>query len=250
MKTITLTQDSLLRGSLLLINARHPLPQSVAPDRLTPFFGSGVLLERRTALVLENLFTALGCGASLIPVSGYRTLTEQKQIYASSLERHGEEFTRDYVALPDCSEHQTGLAIDLALNREPVDFIRPYFPEDGVCGRFREKMISYGFIQRYPEHKEDITGIAAEPWHFRYVGIPHAAVMKERDLCLEEYIDYLSRYPAEGPHLEIEIQNKSFEIFYQRVNTADGSVSLTLPSSLPFQVSGTNTGGCVVTLWR
>ena len=149
MKTIMLTQDSLLRGSLLLINARHPLPQSVAPDRLTPFFGSGVLLERRTALVLENLFTALGCGASLIPVSGYRTLTEQKQIYASSLERHGEEFTRDYVALPDCSEHQTGLAIDLALNREPVDFIRPYFPEDGVCGRFREKMISYGFIQRY-----------------------------------------------------------------------------------------------------
>ena len=111
-------------------------------------------------------------------------------------------------------------------------------------------MISYGFIQRYPEHKEDITGIAAEPWHFRYVGIPHAAVMKERDLCLEEYIDYLSRFPAKGPHLEIEIQNKSFEIFYQRVNTADGSVSLTLPSSLPFQVSGTNTGGCVVTLWR
>ena len=250
MKTITLTRQALNRGSLLLVNASHPLPESVAPERLTPFFGSGVLLERRTSLVLENLFETLGLGASLIPVSGYRTLNEQKQIYASSLAENGEEFTRKYVALPDCSEHQTGLAIDLALNQEPLDFIRPYFPRDGICGRFREKMISYGFIERYPEGKEDITGIAAEPWHFRYVGLPHAAIMMLRGYCLEEYIDYLSLFPAEGPHLEISVQNKNFEIFYQTLSETDGSVTLELPSSLPFQASGTNAGGCVVTLWR
>ena len=250
MKTITLTRQALNRGSLLLVNASHPLPESVAPERLTPFFGSGVLLERRTSLVLENLFETLGLGTSLIPVSGYRTLNEQKQIYASSLAENGEEFTRKYVALPDCSEHQTGLAIDLALNQEPLDFIRPYFPRDGICGRFREKMISYGFIERYPEGKEDITGIAAEPWHFRYVGLPHAAIMMLRGYCLEEYIDYLSLFPAEGPHLEISVQNKNFEIFYQKLSETDGSVTLELPSSLPFQASGTNAGGCVVTLWR
>lgn len=250
MKTITLTRQALNRGSLLLVNASHPLPESVAPERLTPFFGSGVLLERRTSLVLENLFETLGLGASLIPVSGYRTLNEQKQIYASSLAENGEEFTRKYVALPDCSEHQTGLAIDLALNQEPSDFIRPYFPRDGICGRFREKMISYGFVERYPEGKEDITGIAAEPWHFRYVGLPHAAIMMLRGYCLEEYIDYLSLFPAEGPHLEISVQNKNFEIFYQKLSETDGSVTLELPSSLPFQASGTNAGGCVVTLWR
>ena len=157
---------------------------------------------------------------------------------------------RKYVALPDCSEHQTGLAIDLALNQEPLDFIRPYFPRDGICGRFREKMISYGFVERYPEGKEDITGIAAEPWHFRYVGLPHAAIMMLRGYCLEEYIDYLSLFPAEGPHLEISVQNKNFEIFYQKLSETDGSVTLELPSSLPFQASGTNAGGCVVTLWR
>ena len=250
MKTITLTRQALNRGSLLLVNASHPLPESVAPERLTPFFGSGVLLERRTSLVLENLFETLGLGASLIPVSGYRTLNEQKQIYASSLAENGEEFTRKYVALPDCSEHQTGLAIDLAHNQEPLDFIRPYFPRDGICGRFREKMISYGFVERYPEGKEDITGIAAEPWHFRYVGLPHAAIMMLRGYCLEEYIDYLSLFPAEGPHLEISVQNKNFEIFYQKLSETDGSVTLELPSSLPFQASGTNAGGCVVTLWR
>ena len=250
MKTLTLTRQELNRGSLILVNERYPLPESVAPERLTPFFGSGVLLERRTALVLENLFTALGCGASLISVSGYRTLEEQKQIYASSLAENGEAFTRKYVALPDCSEHQTGLAIDLALNREPVDFIRPCFPDEGICARFREKMISYGYIQRYPEEKENITGIAAEPWHFRYVGLPHAAIMQQHGFCLEEYIDYLHLFPADGRHLEIRIQNKNFEIFYQKTNESDGSVTLSLPSSLPFQVSGTNTGSCVVTLWR
>ena len=111
-------------------------------------------------------------------------------------------------------------------------------------------MISYGFIERYPEGKEDITGIAAEPWHFRYVGLPHAAIMKLHGFCLEEYLDYLSHFPSEGPHLEITIQNKSFEIFYQKAEASDGSVLLSLPSTLPFQVSGTNTDGCVVTLWR
>ena len=250
MKTLTLKREALNQGSLLLVNARHPLPESVAPERLTPFNGTDVLLERRTALVLENLFHALGCGSSFLPVSGYRTLEEQKQIYASSLAEHGEAFTRKYVALPDCSEHQTGLAIDLALNREPVDFIRPWFPRDGICRRFREKMISYGFVERYPEGKEGITGIAAEPWHFRYVGIPHAAIMERHGFCLEEYIDYLSLFPADGRHLEIEIQNKSFEIFCQKLGPAEPSVTLSLPSSLPFQVSGTNTGGFAVTLWR
>lgn len=250
MKTLTLKREALNQGSLLLVNACHPLPESVAPERLTPFNGTGVLLERRAALVLENLFHTLGCGSSLLPVSGYRTLEEQKQIYASSLAEHGEEFTRKYVALPDCSEHQTGLAIDLALNREPVDFIRPWFPRDGICGRFREKMTSYGFVERYPEGKEGTTGIAAEPWHFRYVGIPHAAIMERHGFCLEEYIDYLSLFPADGRHLEIEIQNKSFEIFYQKIGPEEASITLSLPSSLPFQVSGTNTGGFAVTLWR
>ena len=250
MKTLTLKREVLNQGSLLLVNACHPLPESVAPERLTPFNGTGVLLERRAALVLESLFHTLGCSSSLLPVSGYRTLEEQKQIYASSLAEHGEEFTRKYVALPDCSEHQTGLAIDLALNREPVDFIRPWFPRDGICGRFREKMTSYGFVERYPEGKEGITGIAAEPWHFRYVGVPHAAIMERHGFCLEEYIDYLSLFPADGRHLEIEIQNKSFEIFYQKIGPEEASITLSLPSSLPFQVSGTNTGGFAVTLWR
>lgn len=249
MKTITVTFDLLKQGSLLLVNRQHPLPGSLNAERLTPVLGSDVLLERKTALVLENLLAATGCGTDIVPVSGWRSQAEQEEIYSSCSEEHGRAFTERYVARPGCSEHQTGLAIDLALNRAPIDFIRPYFPEDGICGRFRSKMASYGFVERYQAGKEALTGIAAEPWHFRYVGLPHAAIMEREGLCLEEYIDYLSLFPSGGRHLEVRILNKEFEIFYQRVEP-DGSARLEIPESLPFQVSGTNTGGCIVTLWR
>ena len=107
---------------------------------------------------------------------------------------HGETFTRQYVALPGCSEHQTGLAIDLGKAAGYIDFIRPAFPYDGVCGRFRRLAARYGFIERYQRGKEEVTGISAEPWHFRYVGAPHAQLMETNGLCLEEYRDFLRQH--------------------------------------------------------
>lgn len=71
-----------------------------------------------------------------------------------------------------CSEHETGLAIDLALAGEEPDFIRPPFPDRGICRRFRQRCADFGFVLRYPAGKETVTGIAHEPWHFRYVGVP------------------------------------------------------------------------------
>ena len=84
---------------------------------------------------------------------------------------NGEEFTNQFVARPGHSEHQTGLAIDLGLKQPDIDFLRPYFPYKGICQTFRELSTDYGFIERYPAGKEAITGIAHEPWHFRYVGV-------------------------------------------------------------------------------
>ncbi len=110
--------------------------------------------------------------------------------------REGDAFTRQYVALPGCSEHQTGLAIDLGEDVPDLDFIRPSFPDSGACGAFRRAAARYGFLQRYCREKEALTGIAEEPWHFRYVGAPHAQLMEEHGLCLEEYVPFLgSRSP-------------------------------------------------------
>ena len=242
MKAAALNRVQVHQGSLLLVNKNHPLQCTIPPEQIRPLEHSTVSLERKTALVLETLLSTIGSGSSIVPVSGFRTHKEQEEIYASSLRDHGEVFTRNYVALPGCSEHETGLAIDLALNREPVDFIRPYFPEDGICGRFRSKAASYGFIQRYPKGKESLTGIAPEPWHFRYVGLPHASIMNSHGFCLEEYLDYLMQF------LEVRIENKSFEIFYLKAE--DDVTRLTLPGYLPYQVSGDNREGFIFTLWR
>ena len=101
----------------------------------------------------------------------------------------GIDFARKYVALPACSEHETGLAIDLALNAPDIDFICPEFPRTGICRKFRELAPYYGFIERYQKAKEPITGISEEPWHFRYVGTPHSVVIAEKGLSLEEYVE-------------------------------------------------------------
>ena len=92
------------------------------------------------------------------------------------------------MALPGHSEHQTGLAIDLGLRGPEIDFIRPDFPYEGVCQRFRERAADFGFVERYPAGKEAVIGIAHEPWHFRYVGPSHAREMVHRGLVLEEYL--------------------------------------------------------------
>lgn len=84
------------------------------------------------------------------------------------------------MAFPDHSEHQTGLAIDLAEDRPDIDFIRPQFPYEGICRKFRERAAEFGFVERYKSEKQKITGIGAEPWHFRYVGRPMQRLWKRQ----------------------------------------------------------------------
>ena len=138
--------------------------------------------------MLDQLLAAVDGAGTIIPVSGYRPQTEQQAIWDDTLAEHGSAFTETYVARPGCSEHQTGLAIDLGEDVPDLDFIRPSFPDSGACGAFRRAAARYGFLQRYCREKEALTGIAAEPWHFRYVGRPHARIMTDRGLVLEEYL--------------------------------------------------------------
>ena len=175
--------------NLILVNRQHRIYGE--PDDLVSVSSAypGIKLRREAWQALRNLLRAAGCADRIVPVSGYRSQKEQEDIYESSLTENGMDFTKKYVALPGCSEHQTGLAIDLALKQAHIDFIRPDFPYDGICGVFRELAPAYGFVERYPAGKEGITGIAHEPWHFRYVGCPHAGIMTERNLTLEEYLE-------------------------------------------------------------
>ena len=85
-----------------------------------------------------------------------------------------------------CSEHPTGLAVDI-LSEKYQEANEGY--ADTAEGRWlRENAHTYGFILRYPEKKEQITGVIYEPWHYRYVGAEAAAEIYEKGLCLEEYV--------------------------------------------------------------
>lgn len=231
-------------GLLILVNAEHPIQHMERPVLAPAVPGSDILLDTRAAAMLSGLISRLGAAGEIVPVSGWRSEEEQQEIWDGSMRENGAEFTRKYVALPGCSEHQTGLAIDLALRADSIDFIRPEFPYDGICGRFRALAADYGFVERYQSGKEDLTGIAAEPWHFRYVGRPHARTMCDMGLCLEEYVEYLRSYPY--PERLLEVRG---EIYEAEVGFAGARDALGLPDA-PYQVSGNNVDGYIYTLWR
>ena len=231
-------------GLLILVNAEHPIQYMERPVLAPAAPGSDILLDTRAAAMLSGLISRIGAAGEIVPVSGWRSEAEQREIWDGSMRESGEEFTRKYVALPGCSEHQTGLAIDLALRADNIDFIRPEFPYDGVCGRFRALAADYGFVERYQSGKEGVTGIAAEPWHFRYVGRPHARIMREMGLCLEEYVEYLRAYPY--PERLLEVRG---EVYEAEVGFAGARDALGLPDA-PYQVSGNNVDGYIYTLWR
>lgn len=187
-------------------------------------------------------FAAQGGPRTLNVVAGHRTRDFQQHLFDQSAAANGLEHARRYVAQPGYSEHHTGYALDLSLyfsNGTSRNF-------DGT-GDYRwiaDHAADYGFVLRYPDGKEDVTGIAYESWHYRYVGVPHAAIIAERGLCLEEYVELLQSYPYEGEHLETEAGGTRYEI-YTCVPDA-----LCVPSDAPYTVSGDNVSGFIVTVER
>lgn len=249
MKTIVLEKNMVHLGDLLLVNRQYPMKNDASELSFAFSDFPKVGLSQEAARNLRFLLDVICAGDSIVPVSGYRSLKEQQEIYNDSLKNSGEEFTRKYVALPNHSEHQTGLAIDLALNKEDIDFICPDFPDSGVCSRFKECAADYGFILRYAKDKEPITGISHEPWHFRYVGYPHSVIMEEKGFSLEEYIDFLKNYPFDRRFIYAPEFADKVEIYYVPAND-EGKTVIAIPDSWVYQISGNNIDGFIVTVWK
>ena len=237
MRTVSIPREQIFQGPLVLVNRAHPLheKEQSALTSVDPHHPD-ILLESRARQLLSACIQKAGGQREIVPVSGWRSQQEQQRIWDDSMAEHGETFTRQYVALPGCSEHQTGLAIDLGKAAGYIDFIRPAFPYDGVCGRFRRLAARYGFIERYQRGKEEVTGISAEPWHFRYVGAPHAQLMETNGLCLEEYRDFL----RQGPRSVALENGRMAQVFY--VPAAGAVTEVEVPEGC-CQISGDNVEG-------
>lgn len=239
MTQVILQDEDIFRGDLILVSATHPLLQPAS--ELAPV-SPGIFLNLRARHALMGLLNVINSGDAIVPVSAYRSQSEQMQLYRNCLIERGSDYTAQFVALPGCSEHETGLAIDLGENVEGLDFIAPSFPNTGVCRYFRFLAPQFGFIQRYESGKENLTGIAPEPWHFRYVGCPHSEIMAKEGLCLEEYLHWLRQFSQQSP-----LHFGRASIFF---TPRQAAWFITLPENAEYTVSGNNMDGCIITLWE
>lgn len=186
-KTELLSVTTLLTDSrvcenhcLLLINGDHPLPQAISYPltserngyRMQPIVLDAFIALRQS--VLEHT------GEELLLRSAYRNAEEQHVEW----KENGSEIA----ARVGYSEHETGLALDVCV----VGYGGNSFLKT-QAGRFvGERCWEQGFIIRYPLGKENVTGFLYEPWHLRYVGMPHAEIMMESNLTMEEYLEALT----------------------------------------------------------
>lgn len=157
--------------------------------------------------------------------SAYRSADHQAILY--------EQYGEDYALPANYSEHQTGLAIDIGVTTGKIE------------GTAAEKWLAknaaaYGFVLRYPAHKVDVTNIAFEPWHFRYVGLPHSLIMQDEDLVLEEYLDYLQAQKV----VEYKLGMHTYVVQYVK---NDSTTELKVPSGQFSYATTANDDHTVVT---
>lgn len=199
-------------NELRLVNADHPLhdDEETLKQQLV-WVSEDVQLQHVCARALLSWIRECGAQQEVTLVSGWRSYDQQRQILQQTEAERGAEYTRQFVAAAGCSEHHTGLAIDLGIRGQSQDLICPDF--SGPLARKMSRCAAeYGFILRYPQHKTAVTGIAFEPWHFRYVGLPHAQIMAQHDWVLEEYAAWVRTGTPDRP-LQVSVDGRRWQIY-------------------------------------
>ncbi|MBR1530129.1 MAG: M15 family metallopeptidase [Oscillospiraceae bacterium] len=253
--TVEISNQEIHEGNLILVN--YELPFSGSEENLVSLYqvmlekdchsfgarDADVKVQRVYAEQLIALFDAFyneSFDNNIIVQSGYRSPQRQQELYDADLASTGLEES-ERVAKAGYSEHQTGLCVDLSLFEADYD-------GTGIYSYIDEHCADYGIILRYPENKTEVTRIAFEPWHYRYVGIPHAAYVRNNNICLEEYITLLYGYDYESEHLQIaDQQNELYEIYYYPADTSGETTMLPVPADKEYSVSGNNRDGFIVT---
>ncbi|MFK7697554.1 D-alanyl-D-alanine carboxypeptidase family protein [Paenibacillus sp. HJGM_3] len=238
--SIRITQDQIYKGNLLLVNKDHPVPPeaeasgAVNLSKHLELVNGFVLLDNSIRLSpnLAQTFSTMIEAAKLDGVnrfmisSGYRDEKEQSALY--------KKMGPDYAMPAGYSEHNLGLSLDIGSTRGKM--------EHAAEGKWlQDNAWKYGFIVRYPEDKTAITGIRNEPWHFRYVGLPHSAIMEEKAFVLEEYLDFLKVQKS----IKTTIDDQVYEVFYYPVSH---NTTVHVPAKGRYEISGNNIDGVIVTV--
>ena len=176
-----------------LEDAQNTLPEGVELNENNDYLPTDVFKVEKKALAA---FRALQAdlekdGIIILLDSTYRPVSRQEELWKEFEEEYGLEYTQKYVAVPGFSEHHTALAIDVCIIKDGViiNDNDEMIAEKEIFAEIHKRLADYGFILRYPEGKEDVTGYGYEPWHFRYIDSPEIAKeIMDNGLTLEEYL--------------------------------------------------------------
>ncbi|OPH62101.1 D-Ala-D-Ala carboxypeptidase VanY [Paenibacillus ferrarius] len=242
MKDLKVTKDQIYKGNLLLVNKDYPVPsggdvsEAVTLLEHKELLNGFIVLDKTIQLspdLVKKFSTMIGAAAKdgvsrFLISSGYRNHKEQNKLY--------QQMGAKYALPAGYSEHNLGLSLDIGSTQSEMS----HAPE----GKWLIKNAwRYGFILRYPADKTAITGIQFEPWHFRYVGLPHSAIMQEKNFVLEEYLDFLK----EKKTFTTVVDHQTYEISYYPVAQ---NKTIPVPANGRYQISGNNVDGVIVTAFN
>lgn len=179
----------------VLVNKEHKIKENYLSKieliTIKNIDNEDIQIEKETYNAYQKLEKFLKTRNIIIGISSaYRSKEYQQEIYDSFVKDYGKDYADKFVAPVGCSEHHTGLAIDINIK------VNGAWPKDNYELMKQEKMFktihkylsTYGFILRYPDEKEDITGYPYEPWHIRYTGELVAKIIESNNYTLEEYL--------------------------------------------------------------
>lgn len=256
-ETITVNNDEVFKGEMILVNENYPFKNSKEANIVTLYdekndsysvSGMEIGLQKDAVEPLNDMLSAFyeeTGNSSILIVAGFRTLEQQQALYDEDLELTGLD-TSTLVALPGHSEHESGYALDFSL-----------FYDDGTSGDYDgtgeyewidEHCADYGFILRYPADKTEITKIQYESWHYRYVGKPHAYYIMQSGICYEEYIEKLKEYSVENPLEIVDSDGEAYAVYYVPAETEKSVTYIPLISNKPYKILGNNVDGFIVTI--
>ena len=180
----------LSKGNLVIINKLHYVDQNYEPDNLVSMsgYGNGYLVKDAHDAYAEMYEAAKADGMNLIITTSYRSYGFQSTLYNNYVKQDGQASADTYSARPGYSEHHSGLAVDLSTPSLTNAFTEFIYTDEYQW--MKKNSYKYGFIQRYTDENQYITGYQPEAWHYRYVGKDVAKYIYENNITFEEYYAY------------------------------------------------------------
>ncbi|WP_242320128.1 M15 family metallopeptidase [Bacillus cereus group sp. BfR-BA-01349] len=235
-----ITKEQIYKGDLLLVNRDYPVKKdSIRSDIINVnhnselvrgyvIFDRNLRLSKYVVKKFLNVVDAAGKDGvqHFLMSSGYRDFKEQSKLY--------KEMGSDYALPAGYSEHNLGLSLDVGSTQKKM--------EKAPEGKWIEENVwKHGFVLRYPKNKSNITGIQYEPWHIRYVGLPHSAIMQKKNFTLEEYLEFLKK----EKEISTEVEGKKYTVSYYKVSE---NTKVNVPANKQYEISGNNMDGVIVTV--